>query len=138
MMKKTFPGLILALLITALPAWSLDMNPGKYEITARVEMPGMPQAMPPQTVTQCLDKQNPVPNANPDSHGCTITDMETKGNTITYTMTCNQQGMAIKSTGRMTFNSDNFEGSARTVMGPQAGGMTMTTKLKGRRIGKCD
>lgn len=114
------------------------MNPGKYEITAQVEMPGMPQAMPPQTATQCLDKKNPVPNANPDSHGCKITDMETKGNTITYTMTCNQQGIAVKSTGRMTFSGDTFEGSAKTDMGPQTGGMTVTTKLKGRRIGKCD
>jgi hypothetical protein len=64
--------------------------------------------------------------------------MKTDGGTITYTMTCNQQGMAIKSTGRMTFKGDTFEGSARTVMGPQADSMTITTKIKGRRIGKCD
>lgn len=137
-MKKIFAGLILALLLTALPAWSLDMNPGKYEITAQVEMPGMPQKMPPQTTTQCLDEQNPVPDANPDSQGCTVTDMTTNGNTITYTMTCDQQGMVIKSTGRLTFKGDVFEGSTQTDMGPQAGGMKITTTVKGKRIGKCD
>lgn len=138
MMKRTFAGLMLALLITAIPAWGLDFVPGKYEITAQVDMPGMPQGMPPQTMTQCLDKQNPVPNTNPDSQGCTVTDMKNKGNTVTYTMTCNQQGMAIKSTGRMTFNGDTFEGSSQTVMGPKAGGMIITTAIKGKRIGKCD
>lgn len=138
MMKRTFAGVMLAMLITAIPAWCLDLNPGKYEITVNVDMPGMPQGMPPQTMTQCLDKQNPVPNANPDSQGCTVTDMKTKGNSITYTMTCNQQGMTIKSTGRMTYNGDTFEGDSQTNMGSQAGGMTITTVIKGKRIGTCD
>lgn len=138
MITKTFAGLILVMLITAVPAWCLDMNPGKYEITAQVDMPGMPQAMPPQTMTQCLDSQNPVPNANPDNRNCTVTDRQTTGNTITYTMTCHQQGMTIKSTGRMTYNGDTFEGDTKTVMGPQAGGMTLTTTIKGKRIGACD
>jgi hypothetical protein len=64
--------------------------------------------------------------------------MKTKGNTVTYTMECDQQGMKTKSTGEMTYNGDAFEGTTQTVMGPAAGGMTITTVVKGKRIGKCE
>jgi hypothetical protein len=138
MMKEIFTGMMLAMLITALPAWGLDMTPGKYEITTQVEMPGMPRSAPPQTITQCLEKQNPVPNASSGSQGCKVSDLQTKGNTVTYTMTCDQQGMKMKSTGQITYNKDTFEGKCQTVMGPQAGGMTIITVMKGKRIGTCD
>lgn len=137
MMKRAVAGLMLCMLIAVPSAWGLDLMPGKYEITSKVEMPGMPGAMPPQTVVQCLDQQDPVPNAAAGSQGCEITDMKTKGNTVTYTMECGQQGAKMKSTGRITFNGDTFEGSTQTVMGPEAGGMTITTVIMGKRIGAC-
>jgi hypothetical protein len=127
----------MCVLLTALPAWGLDLNPGKYQVTAQVEMPGMPGGMPPQTTTQCLDEQNPVPNASAGAHGCKITDMKTRGDTVTYVMECNQKGMKVKSTGEMTYKGESFEGTSRTDMGPAAGGMTVTTVIKGKRIGDC-
>jgi len=138
MLKKIGTLSVLCMLLAALPAWGLDLKPGKYEITAKVEMPGMPGGMPPQTTTQCLNEQSPVPDSSAGAQGCKITDMKTKGNTVTYTMECDQQGMKTKSTGEMTYNGDAFEGTTQTVMGPAAGGMTVTTVVKGKRIGKCE
>ena len=138
MLKKTFTFSVLCMLLAALPAWGIDLKPGKYEITAKVEMPGMSGGVPPQTTTQCLDEQNPVPASSAGAQGCKITDMKTKGNTVTYTMECNQQGMKIKSTGEITYKGDSFEGTTKTIMGPAAGGMTVTTEIKGKRIGKCE
>jgi hypothetical protein len=138
MLKKIFTFSVLCMLLAALPAWGLDLKPGKYEITAKVEMPGMPGGMPTQTTTQCLNEQNPVPDSSTGAQGCKITDMKTKGNTVTYTMECNQQGMKTKSTGEITYNGDSFEGTTQTTMGPAAGGMTVTTVVKGKRIGKCE
>jgi hypothetical protein len=126
------------MLIATLPAWGLDVNPGKYEITTKVEMPAMPGGTPPQTTIQCLNEQHPVPDSSVGAHGCKMTDMKTTGNTVTYTMECNQQGMQTMSTGEITYKGDSFEGTTETDMGPAAGGMTITTVVKGKRIGKCE
>ena len=53
-------------------------------------------------------------------------------------MECSQQGMKIKTSGTMTFRGDSFEGASRTDMGPSAGGMVVTTKISGKRIGNCE
>ena len=137
MVKRICALSILCMLMAALPAWGLDLNPGKYEITVKVEMPGTP-GMPPQTMTQCLDQQDPVPNSSAGAQGCKITDMKTQGNTVTYTMECSQQGMKIKTIGKMTYKGDSFEGTSQTNMGQAAGGMTVKSVIKGKRIGKCD
>jgi hypothetical protein len=138
MVKKLSILIILAIVTIALPAWALDLKPGKYEITAKVEMPGMPAGMPAQTTTQCLTSQDPVPASTADAQGCKVTDMKTEGNTLTYAMTCEQQGMTMKISGKMTYKGDSFEGTTLTRMGPGAGNMTITTKITGKRIGKCD
>jgi hypothetical protein len=138
MLKKVFVFSILCLLLAALQAWGLDLNPGKYEITTKVEMKGMAGGMPPRTSTQCITKQEPVPVDSANSQGCKITDMKVKGNTVTYTMECEQQGMKIKTTGEMTYMGDSFEGTSITDMGPAAGGMKVKTKISGKRVGKCD
>lgn len=141
MWKIRLVVLIGCVMITAAPVWAQDikdLKPGKYEITVKAEMPGMPGAMPPQTMTQCLTEKNPVPNGAAGAQGCKIKNMKTEGNTVTYTMTCQQQGMAIDTSGTITYSGDTFEGTSQTKMGPAAGGMTITTYIKGKRIGKCD
>jgi len=138
MLKKICTLSVLGMLIAALPAWGLNLNPGKYEITTKVEMSGMPGGTPPQTMTQCLNEQDPVPDSSAGAQGCKITDMKTSGNTVTYTMECDQQGMQTKSTGEITYKGDSFEGTTETNMGPAAGNMTITTVVKGKRIGKCE
>jgi hypothetical protein len=125
-------------LLISLPAFGLDFKPGKYEITSKVEMEGMPGAMPPQTTIQCLTESAPVPDGSTTAQGCKITDMKTKGNKVTYTMECDQQGMKVKSSGEIIYKGDAFEGTSTMKMGPSAGGMSITTKTTGKRIGKCD
>ena len=109
-------------LLISLPAFGLDLKPGKYEITSKVEMGGMPGAMPSQTTTQCLTESTPVPNGSAAAQGCKITDMKTKGNRVTYTMECDQQGMKVKSTGEIIYKGESFEGTSTMKMGPSAGG----------------
>ena len=138
MLKKIFLISILCAAMAALPASALDLKPGKYEITIKTTMPGSNQQMPTQTTTQCMTGQDPVPNASSGAQGCTITDMETRGNTITYTMECQQQGTKTVTTGEMTYKGDSFEGTTQTKIGPAAGGMVINSEIKGKRIGDCD
>jgi len=137
MLKKKLSISILFVLVMAFPAWGLDLVPGKYEITAKVEMPGMP-GRPPQTMVQCLDEQTPVPNASAAAQGCKIKDMKTKGNTVTYTMDCEQQGMEMQIDGEIKYHGKTFDGTTRMNMGPAAGGMIVTTVIEGKRIGACE
>ncbi|MGD9212669.1 MAG: DUF3617 family protein [Desulfobacteraceae bacterium] len=142
MMKRSLIVLVMCIVMNVLPAWGLDFKPGKYEINVKVEMEGVPGGMPgmaaPHTITQCLSESDPVPSATVDAKGCEIQNMQTKGDTISYDVVCKQQGMETKSTGEMTYNGDIIEGINKTTMGPSAGGMTITTKIKGKRIGECE
>lgn len=126
---------VLGMFFLAAPAAALDLENGLYEMTSRVEMQGM--AMPPSTITQCLTREDPVPAKSADGSNCKILDMTTDGNTVRWTMECNQQGQQMTSTGEMTYDGDRFEGTIETVMGPQAGNMTMTTQITGKRVGDC-
>ena len=101
-------------------------------------MPGMPGGMPPQTITQCMTEQDPVPHTSAGANGCKITNMTTEGDTVKYTLVCEQQGMQSESNGEMTYKGETFYGTTQTKMGPSGGGMTITTKINAKRIGKCD
>lgn len=128
---------VMSCLLFALPAFGLDLKPGKYEITSKVEMAGMPGGVPPQTITQCLTENDPVPAGSAAAQGCKVTDMKTSGNKVTYSMECNQQGMQVTSSGEIVFKGESFEGTSKMQMGPSAGGMTVTTKTTGKWISKC-
>ncbi|MEW6674355.1 MAG: DUF3617 family protein [Thermodesulfobacteriota bacterium] len=138
MSKKIWAISVACMFLAVLPARALDFKPGKYEITVKMEIPGMPGGMPAQTSTQCLNEKNPVPDSSPDPQGCKMTNLKTSGNTVTYTIECSQKGMEGKSAGEITYKGDSFEGTTKTSMGPEAGGMIVTTVVKGKRIGKCD
>ena len=125
----------LSMLLVAANAWALDFEDGRYQMTSQVQMQGM--TIPPSTVTQCLTQEDPVPGRSADGGNCDILDTATDGNTVRWTMECRQQGQKMTSTGEITYDGNRFEGTIQTVMGPQAGNMTMTTTISGRRVGDC-
>ncbi len=129
--------MVFSMLMLVSTSWALDFVPGKYEITAKIEMPGMPTTAPAQTTTQCMTEQDPVPSATATSQDCNVSKMETKGNTVSWEMECTQQGQKIKSTGQMTYSGKAFEGTMQTNLGSQAGNMTITTVISGKRVGDC-
>lgn len=119
-------------------AFALNLNPGKYAITSTVQMPGMPAgAIPPQTVTQCITEQDPIPQNDASSQDCEIKNMRQTDNTVTWEMECVQQGTKMTSQGKMTYAGDSFEGSITMNMGPQSGNMAVVTTITGQRLGDC-
>lgn len=137
-MKKICVSLFLLYLFFAVvPAWALDLNPGLYAITVKTEMQGMPMQMPATTMNQCITEQDPVPNSSPDVQGCDMEDMNVSGNTVTYSMICEQQGMKSESSGETTYNGDSFRGKTTTTLNQAGGAMLMTSEISGQRIGEC-
>ena len=140
MVKQTLTtvSLLVSMALLVANAWGLDIQDGKYEITSKVEMKGMPMQAPPVTITQCLTSQDPVPNKSAgDGQPCKVIEMKTEGKTVTWKMDCTQQGHKIQSTGKISYQGDRFDGTINTSMGPQAGGMTVTSVISGKRIGDC-
>lgn len=111
------------------------LKEGLYEITSKMEIPGMPVPMPPITFKQCMTNQNPVPNQSQSGQECRIKNLKTKGNTVSWDMICDSQQGKMKSSGKVTYKGDRFNGVVMTDI-PGQGQMKMT--MTGQRIGKCN
>ncbi|MBW2607032.1 MAG: DUF3617 family protein [Deltaproteobacteria bacterium] len=110
------------------------LKEGLWEITSKMEIPGMPVPMPPITFKQCMTNQNPVPNQSQSGQECRMKNIKTKGNTVSWDMVCDSQQGEMKSSGKITYKGDRFNGVVLTDI-PGQGQMKMT--MTGRRIGKC-
>ena len=127
-----FTGVCVVFLFS-MNSFALDFNPGEYQITTKVKMPGIPA----QITTECVSEQDLIPKSDSSGQDCEIHNMEQKGNVITWEMECNQEGQKMTSQGEMIYSGDSFKGTITVKMGPQAGNMVMTTEISGKRTGSC-
>jgi hypothetical protein len=106
-----------------------NMEDGLWEITTTVDMPGMSSKS--FTQTSCLTKEKAVPQTA--ESGCTIKDMKTQGNTVTWTVVCKE----ATSTGKITYAGTTMEGFTETTVKTNGNTMTIKSRMKGKRIGPC-
>lgn len=139
MLKKTVMSsvLICAIFLLSAVSWAVDFNPGEYEIISKVEMAGMPLTLPPQTTTECMTEEDLIIKDETSDQDCEIKEVKEVGNTISWKMKCTQEGQTIDSSGRITYAGNSFKGTILVNMVTQAGNMTATTIMEGKRIGKC-
>ena len=110
------------------------MRPGRWEVTAQMDMPGM--QMPAMKNTQCVTQQqidSPTRGLpqGPDNKDCKVSDYKVSGNTITWNMACPSQQMT--GSGELKFNGDTYEGLVK-IMAQQK---EMAMKFNGKRLGDC-
>jgi hypothetical protein len=108
-----------------------NMEDGLWEITSTVDMPGMPAKS--FTHTTCLTKEKAVPQTAQSE--CTMKDVKTQGNTVTWTVVC-REGMST-SKGKVTYAATTMEGAIETTVKTNEQTMTMKSTMKGKRIGPC-
>jgi hypothetical protein len=119
---------------------------GRWEVTMQMEMPGMPAAMPPFTVEQCVtkeqanDPQRSVPQQPQRGGGqsdCKTEDYKATGSKVSWTMRCTTP-QPMTGTGEMTYTKDAYTG--QMTMNMERGGqpMKMTMKMTGKRLGDCE
>ena len=134
--KKRISVVIMALM--TIGGWSgepdIDMKEGKWEITVQMEMPGMPMSMPAMTSVQCLTGENKTPKVSAASGNCRVVRTEMKGKTYMWDVECDTGEGKNISHGEITYMGDTFSGFFKV----QQGGITVTNRMKGRRIGPCD
>jgi hypothetical protein len=110
---------------------------GRWDVKMEMQMAGM--TMPPQTLTQCVtkeeaaDPQKGMPQtgrgANPTD--CKISDYKVVGNKVTWSMMCEQSQMS--GTGEFLYTGDTYTGTMKM----SARGQDMTMKYSGKRLGDC-
>lgn len=133
MLRKilVFSIALLALSSFAVAGSGPDVKEGMWEITSQMKMPGM--SMPPMTFSHCITKQDLVPQNNQPGAQCKVTNMKTKGNTVSWTTVCDTGNGKATSTGWITYKGTSFEGEVKM----NQGGMVMTSTMKGKRVGPC-
>jgi len=116
----------------------LNMQPGLWETTITMHMPGMPMVPPPTTQRTCITREDLVPKDPQSSKDCQRLDHNIEGNTVTWNAECTHDGGTMVGNGKITYAGDTYQGSMEMEMrnGP-GGGMTMSQTLTGRRIGDC-
>lgn len=124
---------VLAWVSFAFAGSALNLQEGLWEITSKMEMPGMPMQIPPTTHTQCITHDKMVPQGAQEDGKCKITDTSVKGDTVTWTMECQAPEGNVRSTGKITYQGDTFTG----IITMTTQEMEMTQHLSGRRIGNC-
>ncbi|HXX58310.1 MAG TPA: DUF3617 family protein [Thermodesulfovibrionales bacterium] len=115
-----------------------NMEEGKWEMTMKTEMPGMPMEMPPTKYTQCLTKKDMVPQKKEKNEDCKMISSKVEGNTVTWVMQCKTKGGTVDSTGKITYKGNSFEGVVKTTM-KESGDeqIEVTGRMSGKRIGDC-
>ena len=107
-----------------------------WEVTSKMEMPGMPMAMPAQTHRVCIAKGGKDDAYIPKRDGCSVQDSKRVGNKVTYKMVCTGKD-AMTVAGETTFGANSYEG--RMAMSGKMDGqqMDMSQIYSGKRVGDC-
>ena len=107
-----------------------------WEVTTKMEMPGMPMAMPPQTIRQCLAKGSKDDAYIPRQQNCRVVDSQRTGNRITLKMVCPGTD-AMEATGDVTVAAASYDGRMTMVMCRDGQSMEMASTFTGKRVGAC-
>lgn len=107
-----------------------------WEVTTKMEMPGMPMAMPPQTNRYCIAKGGKDEDYVPKRENCKMLESKRSGNKVTYKMACTGKD-AMTVAGETTFGTNAYDG--KMMMSGKADGQSfeMSQTYSGKRVGDC-
>ena len=131
----------LAMMLMALPEVGVaapPMQPGLWEVTMTMEMPGMPMAMAPTKNTQCIKDVGNTEKIIPKGQNCALQNQNSAGDKITWTVMCKEGDTVMNGSGEITFKGSSYEGFTKMTMKEGADeAVQMTTRYSARRIGAC-
>ena len=140
--------LFAALLTSAMPAvaHAADaVKAGKWEFTTQMQLPPMPQSQPgaqpgpasgqPMTRTACVDPGHPIPLEDQ----CKLDNMQHRGATVSWSMTCDMPQGAVRSTGSARYAGDTMTATLTArIPGPNGRPVDAPGRITGRYLGPCD
>ena len=118
------------------PSAALAQAGELWEVTVKMEMPGMPMAMPAQTHRLCLAKQANDEQYVPRNPDCKVTESRRTGNTQRFRMACaGKDPMSVE--GEIAHQKDAYSGRSRMTGKMEGHDMEMTQTFSGRKVGDC-
>lgn len=122
-------------ILTVARAEGPNVKEGLWEITVSSEMQGMPVKLPPQTVRQCITRENPSPVVQEQEGQCQILSLETSGDKVTWEIQCRDKEGTYKIKGEATYHGATFEGKQEMT---QYSTTLMRSTISGRWVGECE
>jgi hypothetical protein len=131
--------LFAALAAPALATAAPNMEEGNWEVTMKMEMQGMPFAMPPMKHNQCMTKKDMVPNTSPDKNSsCEVKEQEVSGDTVSWRVVCKDREGTTESEGKITYFGKRYEGAMKAKVTSKRGEATsINYQIQGRHTGAC-
>ena len=105
-----------------------------WEVSSKMEMPGMPMGMPAQMSRVCSAKNRKDEDLVPKQGECRMVGSKRTGNVFTYAMECSGTHASTVN-GTITFGNTAYDGRMHLVMKGSNDAMDMT--FSGRRVGDC-
>jgi len=108
-----------------------------WDVTMKMEMPGMPMAMPAQTFQSCLKKDRAKSeDAIPKQDNCKVTDVKTVGNKVSFAMECAGND-PMTGRGEITSTPTSYDGKMQMKSTRRGQEMEMTQTFSGKKVGAC-
>ena len=127
---------VAALALALAPAVRAQGADDLYEVTVKMEMPGMPMQMPATTQRMCVKKGGGDADIVPHRDNCKVTDAKRAGNRLTFAIVCTGRD-AMSGAGDFTFAGDGYDGRIRFKGKMEGQDMEMAQAITGRRVGGC-
>ncbi len=110
-----------------------QLRPGQYEVNDEITIEGKPQKTTESTCISGngLDNLPKLLLSQIEDNDCTVTNLVTNGDRLTFQMTCPEE--RVRAAVDMTFGGDSYTSSMRMTMGDAV----MTVKSNARRTGAC-
>lgn len=138
-MNKIKHGLLAGLfgMVASLPAAAA---PGElWEITSKMEMAGMPMAMPAQTQQSCLPKDKKADSMVPknESSDCRMTEQKQAGSKMTFKMVCTGKD-PMTGSGEITSSGNTYSGKMHITGKMEGESIDMKQSFSGKKLGSCE
>ena len=118
---------------------ALPMQPGMWEL--RVTTSVAKRAAPTETSRECLSQQDidhPTRALPKPAADCSISNLTTNGNRVTYDLSCKQDEVVNRGRTELFVSGTNYDGTADMKLNaPGKAETPMTALLNARRIGDC-
>lgn len=104
----------------------------EWEIKTSMEMPGMPFAIPPTVIRQCIEDKA-VPYQEKKGEKCETVYKNVSGNTLSWKVVCDSKDGKMEMTGETSYTGDTMD--SKVKMKSKQGDMSM--HMTGKKMGAC-
>ena len=127
--------LVFLLFVVGLSVYAkdIDIKTGMWEWSATMQMQGVSFKMPPTKYTSCITKEDLIPKQSNQLEQCRILKNKIVNNTVEWSIECNNEAGKSTSEGKIVYTKTTAKGEIFV----KSHGMTMVSKITGKRIGSC-